>query len=595
MRQFFRKIIEKIKNNKILSAGILLVLLILGYFGYQKIFTGSAGTRYVLAAVQKGTLLVTTSGTGQVSASNQVDIKTKTSGEVISVLVTQGQEVKVGAALLYIDARNAQKAVRDAQTSLESAQLALEKLLAPVDRLILMQAEDAVNNAKQAKADAQNSLEDLSDSEFNTISNSFLELPDIMAGLDNILFGRTINSNQWNLDYYADMVKIYDEQSLQYRTSAYDSYIKARAAYDKNFADYKAISRYSDANTVEALLEETYETERNISDAIKNANNLIQFYQDTLIKYTEQNPTAASDTHLNSLSSYTGKVNSHLTNLSALQRNAASYKKTISDSDRTIEEKLLSLEKTQEGAEAVEIKTQQLVIEGKENALIDARQNLADCTVRAPFDGIVASVDVKKGDSVSSGAAAITFISKEHIAKITLNEVDAAKVKVGQKATLTFDAIDELSISGQVAEVDMIGTVSQGVVSYGVKINFDTQDERVKPGMSLAAAIVTEVKPDVLLAPGSAVKSSGNRNYVQILDGVNLTEEQLVVNSGITSENLPRQQTIQIGSSNDSYVEVVSGLSDGELVISKTITATTAISQSTNNNRGAGGGFMMLR
>ncbi len=595
MNQFFRRIIEKIKNNKLLSAGILLAALIAGYFGYQNFFNSPAGARYVLAAVQKGTLIISTSGTGQVSASNQVDIKTKTSGEVTSVLVAQGQEVKAGAALLYIDARDAQKAVRDAQANLESAQLALEKLLAPVDQLTLMQAEDAVNQAKQAKQDAQDSLEDLSDDEFNTISSSFLELPSIMAGLDNILFGRTINSNQSNLDYYLDMIKIYDERSFQYRASAYNSYIKARAAYDKNFIDYKAVSRYSDANTIETLLNETYETEKSISDAIKNANNLIQFYQDTLTKYTEQNPVAMSDTHLSGLSSYTGKVNSHLTSLSALRQEIISYEKTISDSDRTIEEKQLSLEKTQEGAEATEIKTQQLAVEGKENALIDAKQNLADCTLRAPFDGVVASIDLKKGDSASSGAAAVTFITKQRIAEITLNEVDIAKVKVGQKTTLTFDAIDELSITGEVAEVDIIGAASQGVVSYGVKISFDTQDERVKPGMSIAASIITEVKTDVLLVPGSAVKSSGGRSYVQVLDGISLTAEQIAAStSGITSENSPRQQTVQVGATNDSYVEIVSGLSEGDLIISKTITAATS-QATTQKNGGGGNGFMMLR
>ena len=104
-----------------------------------------------------------------------------------------------------------------------------------------------------------------------------------------------------------------------------------------------------------------------------------------------------------------------------------------------------------------------------------------------------------------------------------------AKVKVGQKVTLTFDAIEDLSITGEVAEIDTLGTVSQGVVNYAVKIVFDTQDERVKSGMSVSAAIITDVKQDVLLVPNAAVKSN-DEQYVEVLEN-----------------NIPRNQTVETG------------------------------------------------
>ena len=97
-----------------------------------------------------------------------------------------------------------------------------------------------------------------------------------------------------------------------------------------------------------------------------------------------------------------------------------------------------------------------------------------------------------------------------------MNEVDVAKIKVGQKTTLTFDAIDGLSIAGEVIDIDAVGTVTQGVVNYNVKIGFDTQDERIKPGMSVSATIIIEVKQDVLLIPNSAIKSAGEAYYVEM-------------------------------------------------------------------------------
>lgn len=580
------------KQHKFLTTAGVIFLILAGWYFYRSLNQNQVATRYVLGTVSKDTLVVSVSGTGQVAASSQVDIKAEASGEAISVLAAQGQEVKAGQALLYIDSRDAQKAVRDAQTSLESAQLALEKLLAPVDKLTLMQAEDSVNQAKQAKIDAQADLKSLADDEFNTVSNSFLELPSIMSGLDSILFGKTINSGQWNLDYYADTAKIYDENALLYRTSAYDSYTKARAAYDRNFVDYKAVSRFSPSSVIEVLLDETYETEEFISDAIKNSNNLIQFYQDALTKHSTQNPITISSTHLTSLSSYTGKVNSHLTSLLSLQQKIVSYEKTITDADRTIEEKQLSLEKVQEGAEEIEIKTQKLTIEDKENALMEANENLANCTVRAPFDGVVSAVDVEKGDSISSGATLVTLISKQRLAEVTLNEIDVAKVKVGQKAMLTFDAVEDLSIAGQIAQIDIVGTASQGVVNYTVKVSFDTQDERIKPGMSASASIIIDSRQDVLVVPNSAIKNQGDISYVEVV--ANSAGLDTTSASGVTLSALPNTQQIEIGLVNDTVTEIVSGLKEGDLIVVQTVTSGASQTQTQQSTGlripGIGGG-----
>src|SRR5665213_1862688 len=101
----------------------------------------------------------------------------------------------------------------------------------------------------------------------------------------------------------------------------------------------------------------------------------------------------------------------------------------------------------------------------------------------------------------------------------TLNEVDAAKVNVGDKATLTFDAFPNLSLAGTVVELDPVGTVSQGVVNYNVQIGFtqpaDTSStEMVKPGMSVTADIVTQVHQNVAAVPNAAVHTLNGASYV---------------------------------------------------------------------------------
>ena len=114
---------------------------------------------------------------------------------------------------------------------------------------------------------------------------------------------------------------------------------------------------------------------------------------------------------------------------------------------------------------------------------------------------------MQKGQTISSGTSAITFITQSDVTSISLSEEDITKIKLGQKAVLTFDAISGLTVAGQVTEIDTIGTVSQGVVSYNVQITFDTQDSRIKPGMSVNANVITNVEQNVLTVPNSAVKT----------------------------------------------------------------------------------------
>ncbi|MDP1629176.1 MAG: efflux RND transporter periplasmic adaptor subunit, partial [bacterium] len=117
------------------------------------------------------------------------------------------------------------------------------------------------------------------------------------------------------------------------------------------------------------------------------------------------------------------------------------------------------------------------------------------------------------------------------------------------------------------AEIDTIGTVTQGVVNYNVKISFDTQDERVKPGMSVSAAVITDIKQNVLLVSNSAIKSSGSGQYVEVL-----------VN------NAPQSRSVETGLSNDTMSEIISGLEEGEKVVTQTITGNTSTQTGTQNS-----------
>lgn len=209
--------------------------------------------------------------------------------------------------------------------------------------------------------------------------------------------------------------------------------------------------------------------------------------------------------------------------------------------------------------------------------------NSAKRTVTAPIDGTVSAINVKNGDdlsrlsSSSSSSAPIIIGDLSTLkAQVLVNEVDIPNVSIGQKVMMTFSAIDGLTVSGKVEKMDALGTISQGVVSYGVTISFDTIDSRIKPSMSVSAKIITQVKQDVITVSNSALKVQGNKTYVEVLKNGSQVSEK---------------RTIEIGANNNTETEIVSGISVGDNVVTQTIDPAAKTTTSTTSTNRTGGGM----
>ncbi|HBA45679.1 hypothetical protein A2W67_01185 [Candidatus Nomurabacteria bacterium RIFCSPLOWO2_02_40_28] len=518
-----RKTINKTKlyiiKHKVVCVFVLLVLATIGYWGYKK-FTSTAGEiRYVTAKVEKGAIVVSVSGSGQVSSLSQVDIKAKASGDAIYLAAKDGERIGMGGLVAKLDTKDAEKSVRDAEVNLESAKITLEKL-------------KIEKSSENMNADLAKSYDD----GFNTVSNVFLDLPDIITGMNDMFFKSTINTSQSNTDWYEGQVSSTDREKVAlFKKNFSTSYAIARNSYDKILENYKIISRTASGEIIETLILNTYNTVKLVSDSIKNAKNYVDFVVDSLSNLNHDIPVIIN-THKTNLNAYTSKANSNLLSLLDIKTSIKSYKDAFYNAD-------------------LDIRSSELSLKQKENSLQDAKDKLADYFIRAPFAGTVAKINIKKSDSIASGTVVATLITESQLAEISMNEVDVAKIKIGQKTKLTFDAIPDLGITGVVADIDAIGAVSQGVVTYIVKISFDTQDDRVKSGMSVTAAIVTDTKDNVLIVPNSAIKSQAGKSYV---------EQKTPV-----SVRIP----VETGISNDTATEIISGLKEGDEIITRSISA----------------------
>jgi HlyD family secretion protein len=240
--------------------------------------------------------------------------------------------------------------------------------------------------------------------------------------------------------------------------------------------------------------------------------------------------------------------------------------------------------------------TQEIDVQQKLNKLADSNDELRDYYIRAPFDGTVTGLDVYVGDSVSRDEILASVITKEMIANISLNEIDAVKVGKGAPVQLSFSALDGVSIKGEVTKIDTIGAVDQGVVSYNAKIAFDASEiPDLKPGMSVEAEIITEAKEDVLSVPVAAIQSNPRGGEFVVVIEKGLSPEELVKrfnsNASETEEarvGMPeglKRIEVKSGISNDVVVEISGEIAEGDIVLTQTVAS--LIGTAVDGNEGA--------
>jgi len=578
-------------THKLWSAVIVVLVVGAGWWVNGLVNPKAAEVHYFLGTVATGTVISTVSGSGQVSPSDQVTINPKASGSITRVLVKNGQKVAAGQALAYIDSSDEYNAVRAAQADLKSAQLSLEKLQEPPTGLSLIQSQNALAKAQE---DAQTAVSNLAKSYsdgYNDTVSTYVDMPEIMTGLKDIDIGTEASrGTQWNVDYYSNTVLTWDSQAPTFRDNAYQTYQTALSSYNKALRDYQAMSASSGTSTIAAAIAETAHMTQDVQTALNASDALIQLYEGQ-VKDHNQVPSSFADTSLTNLSNYLAKMNSHVSTLLADTDTITSGQIAIAAANRAIAEDQQSLAQLQAGADALDLQSAQLSVQQKETALAQAQQNLDDYTVRSPIGGTLANLELNVGDTVSSGTAAAVVITQQQIAELSLNEIDAAKVSAGEKATLTFDAIPDLTLTGTVANVSALGAVTQGVVSYTVQIAFDTQDTRIKAGMTVNADIQSAVHQNVLLVPSTAIKAQGAESYVlAFTPAIPEAEVQAAGAHGIVSSSAPRRIPVHPGISDDRNTEILSGVTAGEQIVVRTSNGSSVGTASAPKTSGAAGG-----
>ena len=187
----------------------------------------------------------------------------------------------------------------------------------------------------------------------------------------------------------------------------------------------------------------------------------------------------------------------------------------------------------------------------------NAKRNLENAIIKSPIDGTISAVNLKVGDYASMtqlSPAIVVGESGEYIANLTVNELDIAKVKSDQDIDLEIEAIGK-TIKGKITQINPSGTNLAGVVSFAVKASVPDQKDLL-PEMTINGLITVKNTPSVLSLPSSAIREKSGKSFVYIPE---FDESGTLLKVA--------EKEIQIGVNNNSLVEIVSGLNEGDQVV----------------------------
>lgn len=199
-------------------------------------------------------------------------------------------------------------------------------------------------------------------------------------------------------------------------------------------------------------------------------------------------------------------------------------------------------------------------------------------TIVAPAAGTVSNLIIASGSVISqqsssssnsSGTQAIGTIARQQNnlqASVSLTEIDVTKVTAGQKVTITLDAFADKTFTGKVLLVDTNGKTSSNVTSYPAIIGFDSDPGNIYTNMAVSAKIITSVKDEVISVPVAAIQTVSEQKVVRVL-----------VNNQITQKN------VELGQSNGLQTEIISGLNEGDIVVTSVVSNSKTTSKSTSS------------
>lgn len=243
-------------------------------------------------------------------------------------------------------------------------------------------------------------------------------------------------------------------------------------------------------------------------------------------------------------------------------RQQADLEKTRANNDVTqawnaykeAQDRLAQLE---DGPSEAELESSALDLKAAELALAQAREDLQATELKAPFDSVVAAVNLQRGVSAPTATPAITLIDDSvFFVDVTVDETDIGKVQIGQWTEITLDAYADVKLEGEVVTIAPAASSAAGIVAYPVRVRIVPNDAvAIRDGMTASILIRINQIENAVLIPNWAIRTDP-------------TSRELFTFCYCLGDNQqPQRIPITIGERNETFTQVLDGLDAGITVV----------------------------
>ena len=536
-------------KTRIIAALVSLSLLSLLLGGCSKNMAPAGQT----FEVKRGDLDIVVSADGSLTMPNEFDLKFGTTGQVDEILVEEGDTVKQGALLAMLDNSAQKNAIKTALFSIQTSKnnitfgcgtdhlpynypdLSVPRLMEEAQKDI----DKAVSYFKQGN---------YKDAGYQLIMTYFdIEVcEDLIKSRPNaaVLAGAKTNST-----YYPDLTagsspdeSSNDEMVVDYLQKYRQKLMNITrdmkvGAYEKIASEFDAAQQ--EMTTVKRLAKSTISIKGRFVFQYADTPTSVDFLQLSLRSLQELEKYLAQDDAIPvdaAKKLYTAKLNL------LVGRDVLENQRLIFESGGSINWKTLQ--------------QYNLSLQSAEIALYKAKQEIMKTVIIAPSDGTVVSVDLKKSYVLSaqdySSRTAVKLVDTQSL-KFTglVDEIDVLKVKPGQKARITVDAVPDKIFTGAVKFISPFGTQSGSVIKFAITITMDPSDIQLPGGLSTTADINVYSAKNALLVPVSVITTTPEGPMVAVINEATGQVER---------------RLITLGTQNFQFAEVLSGLKEGEKV-----------------------------
>ncbi len=478
-----------------------ILILVAAYF----IFSHRSATTVQTLTIQRGDITQTVVVTGQIVAAKKVSLSFQQTGNIARIYVQTGERVKSGEALIAQDASTLQAQLDQAQASLAAAQANLAILQAGATPQDIAVAQTAVQTAAAALIsairNAYTAADDAVHNEADTIFTNPRTDPQLIFSLGDLQL--TINVKNERLAL---------ENAL---ASWQDSVSALNTGSDLASAASSAI----------AILTE----EQN-------------FLTDAAAAVNQAMPSAAISPA--TITNWKTNIAAGRTEVSTAITNVNAAAATLAVNQKQLVLKEAPPTREQIAAAEAAVAQAQAQVQMDQTAI-------AKTVLYAPFDALVTNVVPQIGETVMAGEEVVDLIGLQSLeVEAYVPEVDVAKLAIGDKVSMTFDALPNETFTGKVITIYPAETVINGVANYKVEVAFDKMDPRFKSGLTANLTIETLKKENVLILPQYALIENDQGTFVKKIEN-----------------GKPVQVPVTLGIRDDSgNAEVLSGLQAGDQV-----------------------------